>query len=713
MLEYKYLMSSKQILSRTGRIATLGKHNDGFLFVGVLEDDQSPDLAKFFYLLEINSPWINGEEFKSAVVSPFENLKPKDLADGKLDLFEQQIKLVNLNLATLAAKDNTDWKGKINGIVGLISNNEILFSQTGDIGGYLFRQNKISQITEKPEAEDFRPNSVFISIISGKVAARDKVVIANQRFYQSTPLDRLRAIFNQGDLHSWVEAIAKNLKASKNKISNSLIFHFIDSENAENEIVAEPPIIILDEIIESPFSKSAKKFYHRSRELAKRFHIAMRDKVVPKLASGAKTLGKNTKIVGSAAFKPVVNKIGSTPKINHFNDKVGKRSARNIGHFFSNLVYWSKELIKPQNRKYLYISIVVILLIIGFFKIQANKKNGSNIASDQQKIADLNNARDLYSKAIDDIGLEKTGGKDELISAKNLATSALGNNATNTEAENLLKQINTKLDSLNATKRISSGTNPTFNLSASPFKIFASGAELYYFTSDGKIAKFDTRSNAETEIATIQSADGKITAATYSDSQSAFYIKTDKNKIYQLTTDSGDLAEKTVENGNWGNSISLANYLGNLYFLNTENEKIVKYTEGSNNYLTGVDYYSGKSNLNVGADIIIDGNVYVVKNDGAILKISKGKLDSAFAVSGLPTPDDTVKSTNKVYTSSDSNSIFIFDNDLGRVIEYSKTGSYKRQFTADNSLKLTNFAVNNKLKKIWLISDSKVFEQDL
>ena len=87
--------------------------------------------------------------------------------------------------------------------------------------------------------------------------------------------------------------------------------------------------------------------------------------------------------------------------------------------------------------------------------------------------------------------------------------------------------------------------------------------------------------------------------------------------------------------------------------------------------------------------------------------------DTSFSIASAPTPDIKIQTAEKIYTSADSNSMFIFDKGANRIVEFAKTGAYKRQFVADSSIPISGFSVNSKLKKIWLASETKVFELDL
>jgi len=718
-------MSDKNLVAQIGQIATKGKHKERFLFVGTIEPKDSLD--RFFYLIEIDSPWVDGEKIKNAIVNTFGDSWSNSQRD-KLEIFESSIKKINAKLGEISQNGEHEWIGKLNAIVGISSGEELIFSQTGKISGYLFRGNKISHITEKPvETDEIHPLKTFVSIINGNVAKGDKVIIANSILYSHLSLDRLRQLFSLLDYRETIAEISKILRRIKVKDVNLISFDIVDSEevvvNAENG--DKPNIIVLDDLPDSKVAHYSKAFIRGGSKGAKAVGRGAKKiaefwskSVAPKISEKAKTVGSKAKIISSSGFKPVTEKFDSVPRVNYFNRKTGGNSnfIENTKRFFANLALWSKQLIKPENRKYLYIGLIVILLGIGFIKIQMNSSKGTNLKSDTQSVNSLDSARSLYAKALDDLGLKREGGKEKLIQARDEAKKAMESVAIKDEARNLLAQIQAKLDELNIATRIAVNKEASYSLSGNSPTIYAVGADIYSFDTDGKISKYDTRKKTLNTVTSISESSGKIKAISYSDSQNTFFMLTDKSIIVQFDVASSGVSEKPVtdEGGVWENSVSLASFTTNLYLLDSEVGGIWKHTKTDNGFSKGSAYVPKQPiPLKSSVDIAIDGDVYVLKTDGTVIKIKKSVEDTAFAIAAAPSPDTAIKSPTKLYTSADSSSIFIFDKEANRVLEFAKTGVYKRQFVADSELPLSGFSVNSKLKKIWLLSGTKVFELDL
>ncbi|MCX6812125.1 MAG: hypothetical protein NTW79_00665 [Candidatus Berkelbacteria bacterium] len=720
-------MSAKNLVAQIGQVATKGKHKDGFLFIGTIEPENTP--ARFFYLIEIESPWVAGEKIRDTILDALTS----GLSDDKknpTDDFEETIKNINLALGDLSQSGEHEWIGKLNAIVGVVDGDELVFSQTGKISGYLFRGNKISHITEKPiSADEVHPLKTFVSLIDGNVDADDKIVIGNSNLYSRLTLDKIRDLVNSGDHRIAIAEMVKILRRSKVKDINSIVINFsgtladdtkTDDGSANRRIDDRPEIIILDDIPDSPLLHYSKVIYRGVKAGAKvsgRATVASGKKLAefwarnisPKLSSSAKKVGSRAREFGGAAIKPVSNKFGA-PRVNYFSGKKNRR-----GSFFTNLGFWFKEMIKPEKRRYLYITLIVILLAVGFIKILINNRHNVSVVDQSQGLTSLDSARSTYQQALTDIGLKKSTGKQELVDAFGMAKNAESSAAIHDEAINLENQIQAKLDEMNLATRISAGQAPSLTLTSSDEISYAVGAVIYTFAGDGWVRSYDTRTKNVSKLATLGSADGKIKSPDFSTSAGIFYLYVEAKKVVKFSTSDNSLADVSLASGaTWEDATAIAVFSTNIYLLDSGSGKIWKHTLSDSTYSAGTSVLAkANDSIKNAVGISIDGDIYVLTSDGKVLRIRKGAVDTTFALGAIPTPDATISSPAKIYASADSSAIFILDKTANRVLEFSKSGNYLKQFVADSSLPLSDFAVNGKLGKLWLISGSKVFEETI
>lgn len=716
-------MAEKNLTFSVARIATKNKQNDKQLFV----DFSGPDemLGGFFYLIEIESPWVDGKKIKDLIVSIFNKNGEKKQKDLQTE-FENKIKNINDALSELANSGEHEWIGKLNAIIGQIIGGEIIFSQSGRISGYLFRDNKINHITERsPDGENIHPLKTFESMITGGLVENDRVVISNDSFFSHMSLDRLRQMVSTFGPNDSILEISKSLRRSKIKDVNTIVINLSSNESEDKKLADPklPDVIFLDDIIEPTITKAGKigaKYISQLSKTIAKTTLLLTKTVVASVSSKIKNRTENNhrpKLEKTGGENNSPFKQGSPPpKINHFNRKNKKANIlQSVLFFLNNLLFWGKNILKPENRKFLFIGLIIILLFFGFIKIKINNNKNGNLNDQSESIEGLDNARTLYSKALNDIGLGKKEGKDELIKAKDAAEKAKINPSVSSEANNLLTQIQQKLDEINIATRLANGSEANYEFENDSISVIAVGRDLYSFSETGKISKLDSQNKKISTLTTVDSSYGKIKRAHYTESQNAFFVATESNFLLKFNLNSNTI-EKIQNAGSekWGNFVALSSFSTNLYLLDSDAGKIQKHTFSDSGYSAASSYVTKTPiSINDSADLAIDGDVYVLKNDGTVVKITKGVENTNYAVATPPTPDDKIVSANKILTSVDSGSLYIFDKGTNRVLEYTKAGAYKRQFVVDKEVPLSTLTINTKINKLWLVSEKKVFEFDL
>lgn len=187
-----------------------------------------------------------------------------------------------------------------------------------------------------------------------------------------------------------------------------------------------------------------------------------------------------------------------------------------------------------------------------------------------------------------------------------------------------------------------------------------------------------------------------------------FYAR-DNNDIYFLDMAGIHSSDKKtiIENKNsWKKAGGLGRYLGNFYVLDKKSNQIFKFA--SNNYEKS-NYLQGAVDLSSARSLTIDGSIWVLLQNGSILKFTKGDQES-FKVSGLDKP---LSSPTKVYTDKEIDNVYILDNGNSRIVILGKDGSFKEQYLSNIIKTARDFEVLEKDKKIYVLSQSKVYEIEL
>ncbi len=133
----------------------------------------------------------------------------------------------------------------------------------------------------------------------------------------------------------------------------------------------------------------------------------------------------------------------------------------------------------------------------------------------------------------------------------------------------------------------------------------------------------------------------------------------------------------------WSESRLIGGYFGYLYILDAKEDRILKYTPTRNRYDSPpTDYFQAEASveLDTAVDMAIDGYIYILLADGRILKFLGGQ-EEPFSVSGLD--DYEFQNPTAIFTSPETEYIYIADAGNERVVQLDKEGTFLRQFRAD------------------------------
>lgn len=208
------------------------------------------------------------------------------------------------------------------------------------------------------------------------------------------------------------------------------------------------------------------------------------------------------------------------------------------------------------------------------------------------------------------------------------------------------------------------------------------------YISDVKTPKFTTREFAYEGINSLQNVDGMLGFA-------------DKEgyKVVDLTNN------KLIEKYAQLNLTRLVDYNDNLYSI--EGDELKKYTRATNalkatTWSTNTDFTNARS-------LAISINIYVLKENGTLVKYSKGEK-TEFKVTGLDKP---FTAPVQIVTNNDLKNIYIADTGNNRIVVLDKEGVLIKQIATKNNTDLNNIrgiSITKDDKSMFVLSESVVYE---
>jgi len=176
--------------------------------------------------------------------------------------------------------------------------------------------------------------------------------------------------------------------------------------------------------------------------------------------------------------------------------------------------------------------------------------------------------------------------------------------------------------------------------------------------------------------------------------------------IFQVETKGKE--KKVVVEPDWEEERLLSVFAGNLYVL--DKKGIWRYSKGAN-FSNKESWFKEKEGPEWGSFIswAIDGSIWLLRKDGQILKLVQGS-SSIFNPKGL---EKSFSSPTKIYTSSESNNLYILDNGNKRLVVLGKGGEYRGEYIWEGLEKISDMVVSEEKRKIFLLEEDKIYQIEL
>jgi len=146
-------------------------------------------------------------------------------------------------------------------------------------------------------------------------------------------------------------------------------------------------------------------------------------------------------------------------------------------------------------------------------------------------------------------------------------------------------------------------------------------------------------------------------------------------------------------------------YNSRLYLLNNKNNQIYRYNKSGLSFTGAYAWIQENINLENAVDMSIDGHIYVLKNNGEVLKLLRGnKIDFS-----LEKIDPPLENPIKIYVSKELKYVYILEKINNRLIIYDKTGQFLLQYKSDKLNDMKDFTVNEANRIIYLLNNTSIY----
>lgn len=170
----------------------------------------------------------------------------------------------------------------------------------------------------------------------------------------------------------------------------------------------------------------------------------------------------------------------------------------------------------------------------------------------------------------------------------------------------------------------------------------------------------------------------------------------------------GVLVNKEIELPEKSSALrSLVVYNQRLYTLDAKNSQIYRHQKTQTGYDKGTPWVQGSpGDLHDAVSLAVDGDVYVLKQNGTIIKFSTG-IAVPFEITNL---DPVLQEPSLLWTHNTVEYLYILEPTQKRVVVLTKDGRLVQQYTADSWQRPTGMVVDEERKTVYILDQNTVYQ---
>ncbi len=632
---------------------------------------------------------------------------------------KKALKKANDFLSDRTKTGNVSWLGNLSMAVVSLHNFDLNFSKDGKIKMLLLRPDKITDIGRNFEIEEFEPYplKIFTNIVNGKFLENDKILLLTDQvfetFLKSGLLEKLSLIQDQKTL----KELFKTKEKEFSEISGICFLLLLSKEDLPKSALTFKKIsapISLKEVLAPLFrffsGKSFKKLIPK---------VSLPKISLPKISKPSINLktGFNIRIsklkmpaikLPELSFSQVKKSIFSAKDLFDFKNDIFRLSLlKNLyfiyGFILAPLGRGIRRLSNDNTRKNLFLIFLLFsLIVIGF--LFSKREAEIRLADFRNRLIDV---QEKIVKAQGYLVLNQDERADILFKEafRKVLPLAKSNSPVQDQANTLKDLVEKNLIQLNKVEEIPD-PKVIFNFSDkgfSPQKLVLFNNSLYFFSPFQKgIAKLSNN-----ELEKMDAGQGFSFVAPISNNL-ALFTRPDQLSIF----DGNQIKEIiSLELLSQDGFVSLASFSDNLYFLEKDTGRVVKYKQPLLENAVQPSYWiKTKEKKPVGAESInVTGLVYILTKDNSIWRYKDGTFDGSIELSFFPFP----RNLTKLVSSPLFSGFAILEPSQERIILIDKQGALIKQFKSNAFLGLKDVSFSQDEKFLYVLSDLKVYQLDL
>ncbi len=411
--------------------------------------------------------------------------------------------------------------------------------------------------------------------------------------------------------------------------------------------------------------------------------IAIHTKLIQKSTTQPRPINQNKYLI---ELKKIANKA-----INFLMSKISKKKSN-------------------VDKKNILIAIgaVAVVLILSISFLMNSQRDKAIRAEYRLKITNLH--KQLQVATTKGYANNKESANTILTKVEKESRDILTANYFRAEALALLEKVQDARDSINNTSRLKK-VAPYIDLTKKDSKVKAAGFinldDNFYVYEFSKLFKIildqvlDPKTIDSTEV---------ILSGTAMEDHDILVFLTKSGRIIEYNN--GQVKFASTADQAWRSGIDIESYGKNIYLLSPDKNQIYKYSRLRSKYSSGTEY-NGDADLKNAISMTIDGNIYVLKKGGTIIKIYKSKQEP-FKIEDLAV---SIEDATQIFTSPQLDNLYLLDPKNKRVVILDKSKSgisrYYGQVVFNKLDNIKQIYVENNEKKLYILTDKEIYKTDI
>lgn len=702
--------------------------------------------GRLYVLTEIETPDRINQDIVAAMQDELRSTYYRSTEFSVEAAFEAALQAANRKLHEYISNGVTDWVEHFHAIIAVVKHDLVTMSAVGRVHAFLFRGNRITDISGRTGQQDEKRNplKIFSSVLTGRLQRNDRMLLSTSSLLDFFSQEKLKRLIIEDLPSATLSKIEQALSETPSAASfGAILFAFLEDAAAPASAPTATPQL---PVRAAAPQRSMEELVEKERATEQ----LLSPKIMPNVSSALQTAlqqSRNfirTRILGRPPRRVVARQLQSTARyaeaapprrrpiwrlirritirllliilaVPRWITSMLKRrptvraNVRELPNQATgrarSFVRWAKSLTPKQS--FIMIGVVVALFVLSQTVISMSKNRQVQLKGEDITRA-VQTIEDNVNRAAAALTYDDAAGAKRLVDESTALLEQLPNRKSADKSRRA--ELAGKIEAVRQQARrvvvpeLVVVTDDGSISAASPVALTIAGTNAIIV---GREDRAFVRVNLTTkEAAALEAENSTSRLVVGLDAQTAV-IGNNDNTIKELNTRAGTVRDVALKFANSDRDIVSASvFQSRIYLLDRRNDSILRTIRSGSNYGTPTQWLQETTlDLDNAVSLAVDGNIYVARASGEVLRLSAGRNDDVT----FEAADPALEAITHIWTSDQSDRLFILEPSRGRVITYDKTTrQVKQQYVHDDLKSAVAFTVDPAKNIVYVLTGNRL-----